>query len=237
MKNKYIKLTDTLKEFGIEISDRQLEQFDIYYELLIEWNEKMNLTAITDFDEVIIKHFADSVLLGSFLDMSNIDNLIDVGTGAGFPGIPLKIMYPHIKVTLLDSLNKRLNFLNEVILKLELSDISTIHGRAEDIGRDPLHREKYDLCVSRAVANLSTLTELCSPFVKIGGLFTPYKSEKAEEELTAAKKALHLLGCNIENMESFSINNNQRSILFIRKKEGTAKKYPRKAGTPAKEPL
>jgi len=237
MNNNLDKLRIIAKEYNIEISDSQMNQFDKYYDLLIEWNQKMNLTAITELDEVIVKHFADSISISKYLEMDKIENVIDIGTGAGFPGIPLKIVHPHLNITLLDSLNKRLIFLNEVIGVLGLNDINTIHGRAEDIARKPEYREKYDLCVSRAVANLSTLSELCIPFVKCNGLFTPYKSEKTDDEIIAAKKALHLLGSRVEKVEQFEIEDNSRSIIFIRKIENTSKKYPRKAGTPAKEPL
>lgn len=237
MKNKYEKFISLIKEFGLEVSDRQLEQFDMYYNLLVSWNEKMNLTAITEFDEVIIKHFADSISLAKYFNLKDVNSVIDVGTGAGFPGIPLKIMFPHLNITLLDSLNKRLVFLNDVIEKCELTSINTIHGRAEDFGKNIEYREKYDICVSRAVANLSTLTELCSPFVVPGGYFIPYKSEKAEEELENAKNAIFLLGCKLEKVEKFRIDENLRNILFIKKIQNTSKKYPRKAGTPLKNPL
>lgn len=237
MRDKYKVLIDSFNNWNITLSDEQLFQFDKYYELLIEWNEKMNLTAITDFDEVVKKHFIDSVSLAAFTDLNAVSSIIDVGTGAGFPGIPLKIVFPHLRVTLLDSLNKRLTFLNCVIDELKLDNIQTVHGRAEDVSRENTHRESYDFCVSRAVANLSTLTELCSPFVKLNGFFIAYKSEKADEEIANAKKAFHLLGCSLDRVEAFELFDNSRNILFIAKKEKTSKKYPRKAGTPAKQPL
>lgn len=226
-----------LSEYGLSITDKQMEQFNKYYELLIEWNEKINLTAITEYKDVLMKHFLDSVSIIKAYDMAKVNTLIDVGTGAGFPGIPIKIMFPHIQVTLLDSLQKRIVFLNTVILELDLKDVKTIHGRAEDFGKDNTYREKYDLCVSRAVANLSSLSELCIPFVNIDGCFISYKSDKSDEEIDNAKNAISILGGSIINIEKFSINENGRTLVVIKKVKSTGKKYPRKAGTPTKEPL
>ena len=228
---------EQLISYGYSPTDYQISSFERYYELLITWNEKINLTAITEYKEVFIKHFLDSVSIIKAYDMSEVSSVIDVGTGAGFPGIPIKIMFPHINVTLLDSLNKRLNFLNEVINELSLENIYTVHGRAEDIAKEKDHREKYDLCVSRAVANLSTLSELCIPFVKVGGSFVSYKSEKATDEITNAGKAIQLLGGSFKKRIDFDLDGNNRTFIIIDKISSTTKKYPRKAGTPAKEPL
>ena len=166
-----------------ELSKRQKEQFDKFYNILIEWNRVMNLTAITEYDEVVKKHFIDSLSVKNVINLKEVRSVIDVGTGAGFPGIPLKIAFPHLKVTLLDSLNKRVKFLNEVIFELDLKNIETVHGRAEDVARNEKYREQYDICVSRAVANLATLSEYCLPYVKIGGNFISYKSDNIEEEI------------------------------------------------------
>lgn len=235
------KMNRGLTELGINLTDYQMEQFYQYYELLIEWNKVMNLTAITELDEVISKHFVDSLALVKAVDdLSEKERtVIDVGTGAGFPGIPLKIAFPKLKITLLDSLNKRIKFLNEVISELKLSDMKTIHGRAEDFGRDAEYREQYDICVSRAVANAATLSEYCLPFVKIGGVFVPYKSGKIDEELEAGKKAIKTLGGEIEELIRFALTSADadRTLVVIRKKEKTAKRFPRKAGLPSKEPI
>lgn len=223
------------------ITDKQAEQFYTYFDLLVEKNKVMNLTAITEFEEVVLKHFIDSCLFSSqYIDGDGTGkSLIDVGTGAGFPGLPLKILYPGLKVTLLDSLNKRINFLQEVIDALGLTGIETVHYRAEDGARDIKLREQFDFAVSRAVANLSVLTEYCVPYVRQGGYFVAFKSGTAEEELANAKRAIFLLG----GKEEKCINGNlpetdiARSLIFIYKKDGTSKKYPRKAGMPTKQPL
>lgn len=227
-------------EMGVELNDNQVKQFYDYYELLIHWNTMINLTAITEQKEVITKHFADSLaLIKALPDLADKEySLIDVGTGAGFPGIPLKIAFPNLKVTLLDSLNKRINFLNEVIKTLNLNEIKAIHGRAEDAAHDNVSRETFDVCVSRAVANLSTLSEYCLPFVKVGGWFVPYKSGKLEEEMKTGRGAIKKLGGELENIISFNLaNEDERNLVNIHKIEKTAKRYPRKAGTPSKEPL
>lgn len=224
---------------GIELTENQIEQFITYYEMLVEWNEFMNLTAITEYDEVMKKHFIDSISLIKAYDVSKEATVIDVGTGAGFPGLALKIAYPNLKVTLLDSLNKRIQFLNAVIEKLGLEGVETVHGRAEDFAKPDKLREKYDLCVSRAVANLSTLSEYCLPFVKVGGKFISYKSEKIAEEMVAAKNAIGLLGGKVENQVEFTLPDSDiyRNLFVIKKVKETPKKFPRKAGLPSREPL
>lgn len=232
-------LENRLNALSIEIDKRQAEQFQMFYELLIEWNKVMNLTAITEYAEVVEKHFLDSLCLKDVLNLDQVETVIDIGTGAGFPGIPLKIVYPHLKITLLDSLQKRVKFLNEVIEKLELEDIEAIHGRAEEIAKKENYRERYELCVSRAVANLSTLSEYCIPFVKTDGFFISYKSGDIDEEVIKSKKAATVLGGKIENTVKFQLPGTEikRSFVKIRKVKETPKKYPRKAGTPSKEPL
>ena len=232
-------LNDGIKEYGITLSDSQIDQFMMYYEILIEWNQVMNLTAITAFDEVCTIHFLDSISLCKAIDCTQEYTLMDVGTGAGFPGIPLKIAFPNLQITLLDSLGKRVKFLNEVIQRLGLHGIQAIHGRAEDYAKANLLREKFDICVSRAVANLSTLSEYCIPYVKEGGFFISYKSEKLSEEMSNAKKAIEILGGNIVSQNEFLLPNSDiyRNLLVIQKIALTPKKYPRKAGLPSKEPL
>lgn len=228
-----------LKELGVSLTDKQIEQFLIYYELLTEWNSFMNLTAITEYEDVLKKHFVDSVSLIQAVDVRKELTLIDVGTGAGFPGLALKIAYPELKVTLLDSLQKRIQFLDAVIEKLGLEGIETIHGRAEDFAKPQKLRESFDLCVSRAVATLSTLSEYCLPFVKVGGYFIPYKSEKIAQEKEEAEKALELLGGKFERQVEFMLPSSDiyRNLFVIKKVKETPKKFPRKAGLPAKEPI
>ncbi len=224
-------------------SDSVYDRFEAYYRLLVSWNEKFNLTAITDHTEVCIKHFADSLSLvrmfSSFDDMVSYlsgKTLCDVGTGAGFPGIPLKIAVPGLKVTLFDSLDKRVRFLNEVITQLGLKDIEAVHGRAEDLAHDPLYREQFDLSTARAVASLPVLCEYCLPFLKEGGTFIAYKSD-VDEELLSSEKALSVLGGRLVSRENFVLSSAERTILFIRKTGRTPDSYPRKAGKPSRQPL
>lgn len=230
---------EKLNEIGIKLSELQQKQFDQFYELLVEWNKVMNLTGITEYEEVNEKHFVDSLSIVKAIDLNSVDTIIDIGTGAGFPGIPLKIAFPDLNIVLLDSLNKRIKFLNTVIEKLGLEDIRTIHGRAEDFAKQVEYREQFDLCVSRAVANLSTLSEYCIPYVKKDGMFIPYKSGEIDEELEQSKKAIHVLGGKLEGTVRFQLPGTEigRSFVKIKKVQNTAKKYPRKAGLPTKEPI
>lgn len=234
--------TDFIKKcekIGITLSEKQISQFMTYYDLLVEWNSFMNLTAITEFNEVIDKHFIDSLAICEYVDFKNGDSLIDIGTGAGFPGIPLKIVFPELRITLLDSLNKRIKFLDTVIESLGLENVETIHGRAEDFAKQQSYREKYDFVISRAVANLATLSELCIPFAKEDKYFVSYKAEKCNEELEEAKKAISILGGKVEKQIEYKLPDTDmnRNLLLIKKVKSTPKKYPRKAGTPAKEPI
>lgn len=233
------KFKRQIKEIELELNDTQLEQFEKYYKLLVDWNKFMNLTAITEYEEVYEKHFLDSLAVTKVIDMNEVDTIIDIGTGAGFPGIPLKIAYPHLKVVLLDSLQKRIKYLDNVIEELGLDNIETLHGRAEDYAKKEEYREKFDLCVSRAVANLSTLSEYCLPYVKIDGKFIPYKSGEITLEAEEAKKAVGILGGNIKKIKKFLLPESDitRSFVVIEKKKATPKKYPRKAGMPSKEPI
>ncbi|MGL5260584.1 MAG: 16S rRNA (guanine(527)-N(7))-methyltransferase RsmG [Lachnospiraceae bacterium] len=239
MTREKLFIKEQINALGLEITDEQVEQFYLFYQLLIDKNKVMNLTAITEFEEVVMKHFVDSISLIKAIDLNGEFRILDLGTGAGFPGIPLKIMFPNLKLTLLDSLNKRIIFLNEVIELLKLHDIEAIHGRAEDLASPKILREKFDLCVSRAVANLSVLSEYCIPFVKIGGKFISYKSEKIVEELEESKRAVFLLGGKFNKQIDFYLPDTDiyRNFIIIDKVSKTAKQYPRKAGTASKNPL
>lgn len=236
-----ISFQKDLEEFEIYLNEEQVRQFLNYYDLLKEWNSFMNLTAITEFHEVLKKHFVDSLsLIKAIPDLAEKSySVIDVGTGAGFPGIPLKIAFPNLKITLLDSLNKRIKFLNETVSGLKLEDVVLIHGRAEDFSKPEKKRESFDLCVSRAVANLSTLSEYCIPFVKKGGYFISYKSERLSEEFDSAKKAIQVLGGKYERQVEFNLPDSDiyRNLVVIKKEKSTPLKYPRKAGLPSKEPI
>lgn len=228
-----------LQNLQIELSNEQRQQFEKYYELLVEWNKVMNLTGITEYEEVNEKHFTDSLALVKAIDVNRVQSVIDIGTGAGFPGIPLKIAFPHLQVVLLDSLNKRIKFLNAVIDELGLENVVTLHGRAEDYARKEEYREQFDLCVSRAVANLSTLSEYCLPYVKKGGMFVPYKSGNIDEELMQSDKAISILGGKIAGTVKFALPGTEigRSFVKVSKVKNTDKKFPRKAGLPSKEPI
>lgn len=232
-------LQEQLDMIGIPIKERQIQQFHMFYEILIEKNKVMNLTGITDKEQVIRKHFVDSILLMKEHCFENISTCMDVGTGAGFPGIPLAIMNPDIRFVLLDSLNKRIQFILEVKDKLGLTNLEAYHGRAEEFGKMPEYREQFDICVSRAVANLSSLSEFCIPFVKPSGYFISYKSQAVEEEMDAAKNAVSLLGGEYEDMISFSLPGTDifRSFVVIQKIKNTPEKYPRGSGKILKKPL
>ena len=232
-------LRDKAKEIGIDLTDLQVDQFNRFYQMMVEKNKVMNLTGITEYGEVVKKHFIDSLSIVKIIDINKVSTVIDVGTGAGFPGIPLKIAFPHLKITLLDSLNKRIKFLNEVINETGLDNISTIHGRAEDFAKQNEYREQFDLCVSRAVANLATLSEYCLPYVKVGGKFVSYKSGEIDDEVENSKTAVKVLGGKISKIEKFQLQGTDigRSFVEIKKVKNTGKKFPRKAGLPAKEPI
>ena len=228
-----------LFELGITLSEEQKTQFLQYYELLVEWNSFMNLTAITEFDQVITKHFLDSLSLVKVCDVAQAGRILDVGTGAGFPGIPLKIAFPDVEVVLLDSLNKRVKFLNEVIGQLGLSKITAIHGRAEDFARQKDYREQFDLVVSRAVANLSSLSEYCLPYVKVGGRFLAMKSDNCQEEVERAGRAIAKLGGQLRPMAQYQIPGTEitRRVVVVEKIRPTPKGYPRRFSRMKKAPL
>lgn len=233
--NFYKKMAEESEKIGIKLPDEQLNEFYEYMQLLLEWNEKMNLTAITDPEEVIKKHFVDSITIKKYIKEEN--RLIDVGTGAGFPGIPLKIVDKSIKLTLLDSLNKRINFLNKIIEKLNLKEVNTIHSRAEEYAKNKA-RESYDVAVSRAVADLPILLEYLMPYVKLNGICICMKGPKAQEELERSKKAINILGGKLEKVEKITIDEEmERNLIIIRKIKDTPNKYPRKAGIPTKNPI
>jgi len=237
-KEEFIKkMQEKSKDLGVRFLVEQTEQFFDYMNLLIEWNEKINLTAITDPEEIILKHFIDSITI--LKEIPDNSKIVDVGTGAGFPGIPLSIMNPTLKITLVDSLNKRLIFLQEVINKLGLKNVEIIHARAEEFGQNKNYREKFDVSTSRAVANLSTLSEYLIPLVKVGGKVVSMKAAEAHQEINDAKKAIDILGGSIEKIDEFNLPQSDigRTVIIIRKNKQTPAKYPRKAGTPSKEPI
>ena len=232
-------LEEGCKELGITLDENQKKQFTDFYEYLVEKNKVINLTGITEFQEVLVKHFLDSLACVKAVDMSRIKRIMDIGTGAGFPGVPLKIAFPHLEACLLDSLKKRVNFLEETFQMLKLENITAIHGRAEEYAKNKQYRETYDLCVSRAVSNLATLSEYCLPYVKTGGYFISYKSGTVQEEVEQAQKAVKILGGKIQDVVYFQLPDSeiQRSLVVIEKIKATPGRYPRKAGTPLKEPL
>lgn len=238
MSRDYSYLINTLGNWNFELSEHQIEHIDKYYELLIEKNKVMNLTAITEFDEVIVKHFADSLSICTVLP-EDVHTVCDLGTGAGFPGIPMAIAYPNLQFTLIDSLNKRIKFLQEVVDAIGLTNVTLVHARAEEAGRDKKFREQFDLVVSRAVANIATLSEYCLPLVKVNGYFISFKSGDIDNEINESGKAINKLGGNLSKPVLFSLPNTDisRSFLIINKAKNTPKAYPRKAGTPSKEPL
>ncbi len=239
MEYKLDRFEAGLHELGITLSEEQMKQFIMYYEMLVEKNKVMNLTSITEFDEVVVKHFLDSLAIVKVLPDMPACKVLDLGTGAGFPGVPLKIAFPQLEITLMDSLNKRIKFLQEVIDALGLEKIEAVHGRAEEAARNKVFRENFDLCVSRAVANITTLSEYCLPFVAVGGKFISYKSGEIDEELNNGKSGIKKLGGAVEKVEKFTLPNSEydRSFVIIAKNKSTPKAYPRKAGTPSKDPL
>ncbi|MCY9204431.1 16S rRNA (guanine(527)-N(7))-methyltransferase RsmG [Bacillus atrophaeus] len=233
------EFTSGLAEKGISLSSRQLEQFELYYEMLVEWNEKINLTSITEKKEVYLKHFYDSITAAFYVDFKQVNTICDVGAGAGFPSLPIKICFPHLQVSIVDSLNKRITFLEKLAEALQLENTSFYHDRAETFGQRQDLRESYDIVTARAVARLSVLSELCLPLVKKNGLFVALKATSAEEELKAGKKAITTLGGELEQVHSFKLpmEESDRNIIVMRKKKNTPKKYPRKPGTPNKSPI
>ncbi|MBF4502129.1 16S rRNA (guanine(527)-N(7))-methyltransferase RsmG [Savagea sp. SN6] len=230
---------EALRAKGIELSERQIEQFRTYFTELVEWNEKMNLTAITDEPSVYLKHFYDSITAAFYVDFSKEMTVCDVGAGAGFPSIPLKICYPHIELTIVDSLNKRITFLNHLANELQLENVHFVHARAEEFGKNKAYREQFDLVTARAVARLSVLSELCVPLVKKGGQFVAMKGAAGPEELIDAKSALNILGVELVEQFDFELpeEDSERTLYVFDKVKTTPKKYPRKPGTPNKSPL
>lgn len=233
------QLIEALDDMKISYNQNMLRQFQRYMELILEWNDKVNLTSITQPEEFIKKHYVDSIAICAFTQMKDATSIIDVGTGAGFPGIPLAILYPEKKFLLMDSLNKRVKIIEELSREIGLSNVTFRHGRAEELAQNKNYREQFDLCVSRAVANLAVLSEYCLPFVKVNGWFAAYKTIAAEQELKESLGAMELLGGRLEENKQLNIKGYDldHRIVLIKKVKKTLSKYPRKAGTPAKEPL
>ena len=233
------QFTTELQKKGIELSDRQLEQFATYFQTLVEWNEKINLTALTSEADVYLKHFYDSISAAFYYDFNEVVHICDVGAGAGFPSIPLKICFPHLHISIVDSLNKRIGFLNHLADQLELDNVTFYHSRAEDFGKNAKYRETFDVVMARAVARMSVLSELCLPLSKIKGSFIAMKGAQANEELADAGKAIQTLGGKVSMTQTFSLpqEDSERSIVIVNKDRKTPKKYPRKAGTPNKDPI
>lgn len=232
-------LVNGAEKIGIVLSEKQQQQFETYYDYLVAQNEVMNLTAITEYEEVLTKHFLDSLFLVQTMKDFHGKKVLDLGTGAGFPGIPLKIAFPDTEFVLMDSLNKRISFLNRVIELLDLKKITAVHGRAEEAGRTAMYREQFDLCVSRAVARLSSLSEFCIPFVKPGGYFISYKAGDCKEECAEAKNAIKVLGGKLISAEESLLPDTEiaRTFVVIQKEKHTSEKYPRGQGKPLKQPL
>ncbi|RNB79982.1 16S rRNA (guanine(527)-N(7))-methyltransferase RsmG [Brevibacillus nitrificans] len=233
------QFAEALAAKGIVLTERQMTQFDQFFHLLVEWNEKMNLTGITEEGQVYNKHFYDSITPAFYFPFDKAESVVDIGGGAGFPSIPLKICFPHLKMTIIDSLNKRMNFLQHVASELGLENVNPVHGRAEERGQEPAHREKYDLVVARAVARMNLLSEFCLPFAKVGGHFVALKGAEMTLELNEAKKAIKTLGGKTRKVETFQLMEEagERNIVVVEKVEATPKSYPRKAGIPAKKPI
>ena len=233
------QFTVALQKHGIELNEQQLNQFDIYFRLLVEWNEKVNLTALTSKEDVYLKHFYDSISAAFYYDFTKKLHICDVGAGAGFPSIPLKICFPHLKVTIVDSLKKRIGFLNHLAAELKIKDVEFHHSRAEDFGTNKEFRENYDIVMARAVARMSVLSELCLPLCKLNGMFIAMKGSQANEELIVSEKAIKVLGGKVNHINTFTLpqEDSERSIIIVEKIKKTPKKYPRKAGTPNKEPI
>lgn len=234
-----LMLAEGLEQHQIHVTERMLEQFDMYYRELVSWNERMNLTAITDREQVYIKHFYDSASLAFFVHMPDVLTIADIGSGAGFPSIPLKILFPHLRVTIIDSLNKRIQFLDHLVRELDLQDVRAVHARAEEAGKQSQYREKFDLVTARAVARLNVLNEFCLPFVKRDGIFAAMKGTNPDDEIEDAKYSMKLLGATLHQVHPFTLpmDQSERHIIIMHKIKSTPKGYPRKPGTPLKQPL